>query len=295
MKTPAQATDMSAGIAAEALHVIYDVGANNGDDIPYYLKKAHRVVAVEANPQLCEHLRQRFKDAVRDGRLIVEHCALTGEMTAAPVPFYVHLTDHVRSQLASPRAKSLGEYREVLVPSRSILSLIEEHGSPYYIKIDIEGQDVQVLRQLFSAGVKPPFISAESHSIDVLAALIALGGYDAFKIVVGSTVAQEFRNHSISTRSGVERYHFPPHSAGPFGDDIPGDWMPGDLFFKQLAIIGLGWKDIHATCIGTANPQAPIIWWPSMKRRLAQLLRIVRVKRCVPGAIRRAYRSVFPR
>jgi hypothetical protein len=32
------------------MKIIYDLGANNGDDIPYYLLKADTVVAVEANP-----------------------------------------------------------------------------------------------------------------------------------------------------------------------------------------------------------------------------------------------------
>jgi len=31
--------------------IIYDFGANTGNDIPYYLKKADVVVAVEANPR----------------------------------------------------------------------------------------------------------------------------------------------------------------------------------------------------------------------------------------------------
>jgi hypothetical protein len=39
--------------------VIYDFGANNGDDIPYYLKKAELVVAVEANPSLCQKIEER--------------------------------------------------------------------------------------------------------------------------------------------------------------------------------------------------------------------------------------------
>jgi FkbM family methyltransferase len=295
VKTQARDVDSLGDAAIQAPYVIYDVGANNGDDIPYYLKKAHRVVAAEANPELCRDMRMRFEEEVRDGRLVIEHCVLTAERASAAVPFYVHKTDHVRSQLARPEAKSLVEYREVVVPSRSIVALIEEHGRPHYMKLDIEGQDVAVMRQLFAAGVKPPFISAESHSIDVLATLIAVGGYDAFKVVVGSTVAQRFRNHRIATLSGAERYSFPPHSAGPFGADIPGDWMPGDLFFKQLAIIGLGWKDIHATSTLTANPQAQLIWWPHARRRLARVFRLDRVKACVPAAIRRAYRSVIPR
>ena len=40
--------------------IIYDFGANNGDDIPYYLMKADEVIAVEANPKLCDVIKNRF-------------------------------------------------------------------------------------------------------------------------------------------------------------------------------------------------------------------------------------------
>ena len=43
--------------------VIYDFGANNGVDIPYYLLKADLVIAVEANPKLCAQIQDRFSNA----------------------------------------------------------------------------------------------------------------------------------------------------------------------------------------------------------------------------------------
>jgi hypothetical protein len=54
--------------------VIYDFGSNNSDDIPYYLKKADLVVAVEANPALCNQIRSRFKIEISTGKLVVENC-----------------------------------------------------------------------------------------------------------------------------------------------------------------------------------------------------------------------------
>lgn len=41
------------------MRVICDVGANNGDNIPYYLHKADRVVAIEANPDLVSGMQKR--------------------------------------------------------------------------------------------------------------------------------------------------------------------------------------------------------------------------------------------
>ena len=37
--------------------LIFDVGCNDGQDSDFYLKKGFRVVAVEANPALCELLK----------------------------------------------------------------------------------------------------------------------------------------------------------------------------------------------------------------------------------------------
>ena len=59
--------------------VIYDFGSNNGDDIPYYLLKSDLVIAVEANPLLCSHIKSRFKENIINGSLIVKNCVLSVE------------------------------------------------------------------------------------------------------------------------------------------------------------------------------------------------------------------------
>ena len=40
--------------------MIYDIGANNGDDIPCYPMKADKVVAVEASQALARTIAGRF-------------------------------------------------------------------------------------------------------------------------------------------------------------------------------------------------------------------------------------------
>lgn len=233
--------------ASSATRIIYDFGANNGDDIPYYLKKADLVVAVEANPSLCRKIEARFSSAIAEGRLKLENCVLTGDESQPEVPFYLHKRHHVLGQFPQPEANVLGDYEKVLLPSRSVLSIVHQYGVPYYIKIDIEHYEEPILKVLFQAGIKPAYISAESHSIKVFALLAGLGEYSAFKLVDGATVAETYRNHAIAVGSSSERYSFPPHSAGPFGDDIPGEWLNADDLFALLAKAGLGWKDIHAT------------------------------------------------
>lgn len=226
--------------------IIYDLGANNGDDIPYYLKKAQQVVAVEANPLLCQQIRSRFAQEIAQGRLHVENVVLVEAGDDGEVPFHLSRHHHVLGQFPRPPDDVIHMYDQVLLPSRDVMSIIRQYGPAYYIKIDLEKYDEVILRTLFLNGVRPPFISAESHHIAVFALLVALGGYRDFKLVDGKSVCEKYRDHPIAVAGGVERYSFPHHSAGPFGDDIGGAWLDADALFRELARVGLGWKDIHA-------------------------------------------------
>lgn len=223
--------------------IIYDIGSNNGDDIPYYLKKADVVVAVEANPALCQQIQERFLSEISQGKLIIENCVLTANRESESVPFYLHKEDHVLSQFPYPRNPE--QFERVLLPSKSVSELFE-HGFPHYVKIDIEGYDQVILRSIFDSGIKPNYISAESHCLEVFLTLTTLGNYNSFKIVEGVHVFDQYRDHSIKTMGGEEVYSFPYHSAGPFGEDVMGNWMDSKSLFHRLQLEGLGWKDIHA-------------------------------------------------
>lgn len=232
---------------SEDIKIIYDFGANKGDNIPYYLKKADEVVAVEANPVLANQIRARFPESINDGRLIVHNCVVTCDKDSPEVSFYIHKTLDVRSQFPRPEPDRMHQFTEVQLPSMGVLDLIARHGNPFYVKIDIENYDQIILRELFLNGIKPEYISAEAHSIEVFSLLLSLGDYGSFNIVDGTTVAMKYRNCPIKTAAGAERYSFPEHSAGPFGEDISGKWMTPDNFFRLLAFEQLGWKDVHAT------------------------------------------------
>lgn len=245
--------DRSAAISSKK-KIIYDFGANNGDDIPYYLKKADLVVAIEANPALCRQIEERFATAIREGRLRVENCVLTAEGDGADVDFYLHKRRNVLGQFPQPDKSAIGDYTRISLPSRSVMQMLCEHGDPYYIKIDVEHYDEVILKELFRNGVRPPFLSAESSSILVFALLAGMGEYSAFKLVEGATVAKRYKNHPISVDGKRELYSFPSNSAGPFGEDIPGEWMNADDLFDVLAKKKMGWRDIHATNLVTPDP-----------------------------------------
>jgi FkbM family methyltransferase len=235
--------------------IIYDFGSNNGDDIPYYLQKADRVVAVEANPGLVARIVSRFPQEIAARRLIVEHCVVTVDGGGGAVPFYVHKDNHVLSQFPRPEKSILDRYEEITIISRNAISIIEQYGEPFYVKVDLEHYDQFILMEFLRKNIRPRFVSAESHSIDIFALLVSLG-YTSFNLVEGATVRAKYANHPIATLDGTKSYSFPDHSAGPFGEDIKGPWMPPDIFFRRLAFEQLGWKDIHATNEIAPDPDA---------------------------------------
>jgi FkbM family methyltransferase len=227
--------------------LVYDFGMNNGDDVDYYLAKGCRVVAVEANPALSELGAKRFRENIADGSLVILNCAVHDHEGTAD--FFVHDQYDVLSTLA-PEAVHRTDielrWTRIPVAVRRASAIIEEYGKPLFVKIDVEQVDHIVLRDLLTHAIKPPYISAESHVIDVYCVLVAMG-YEKFKLVNGATVPIEFKDHPI-VRVGGERtkFSFNEHSSGPFGEDLPGPWIDKMALLDKLMAAGLGWKDIHA-------------------------------------------------
>jgi FkbM family methyltransferase len=252
--------------------VIYDLGANTGDDLAYYLKKSDVVVAVEANPTLAKQIESNYSSAISEGRLFVENCVVTTLSHSADVSFYMHKHGHIISQFPRPAESELIHFDEVMLPSKSVLSLIERYGHPHYIKIDIEGYDHEIVRNLIENRIFPEFISAESHSIEVFALLASSNFYTSFNLVDGRSVVEKYKNTPISTLAGPEYFSFPSHAAGPFGEDINSPWMTSEHFFELLAYEGLGWKDIHATNRPLAKPENKVYFSDYVKSYLLKKL-----------------------
>lgn len=227
--------------------IIYDLGANNGDDLGYYLEKAEKVVAVEALPQRAEEICQKFEIEISEGRLIVENVAVTDSVEAeGQIDIWIHEED-AKSTLMRPTSET-NLYSRAEVRAVSIMRLIEEHGFPYFVKVDLENYDARILRALFLGNVFPTFISAEGHDPSVFGLLSGLGNYTSFKFVQGRRVEREFKDFAFRNLSGEERrFSFRWGSAGPFGDDIPGPWYEKYSAYDRLRLLGTGWLDIHAS------------------------------------------------
>ena len=104
---------------------IIDLGAHNGTDIQYYLNKADLVVAVEANPEMCEIIRKNHPEELSTGALVVENCVVTtnDDYRDEGVDFFIHNEHTYLSQLEEPKSNRRMLYTKHRLQCRSIEDL----------------------------------------------------------------------------------------------------------------------------------------------------------------------------
>jgi FkbM family methyltransferase len=241
--------------------LIYDVGMNNGDDTAYYLHCGYRVVAVEADPAFVGICELRFQNAVLSGRLKILNCAVGP--TPGRAKFWRCLDRPEWNSFRKEGASRRGcRVQEIEVTVRSFRSILEEHGTPHYLKVDIEGYDIYCLRELDHSDL-PTYLSIELENMNEFQTVRDLG-YDRFKLILqrrhralrdetrtfawrinrraasrpwASHVAAKASSVKHRVEKSVQRvarglkladapdWTFPHGSSGPFGDDAPGSWL----------------------------------------------------------------------
>ena len=139
---------------AEDSRLVFDLGMNNGDDTAYYLGRGFNVIALDANPTLCETARRRFTAAVDEGRLAIVHAAIAAQ--TGEIIFHVNLdNDHWSSLDIGWAGRDASRCQDIRVPCVTLPSLFGEFGVPHYLKIDVEGADQTVLDQLKGTTLLP--------------------------------------------------------------------------------------------------------------------------------------------
>jgi FkbM family methyltransferase len=226
------------GMAEDAL--IYDVGAHKGEDTEFYLVKGFSVVAIEAVPELCELISQKYYKYIKENRLIILNIAVAPK--AGKVDFYIDTKKSVWGTMnldwvARNRSAGGGRIRRISVDSAPLSDIIEKYGTPRYCKIDIEGSDLDALKSLRGAGAVPPFISIESEMknwarlVEEFSVLIELG-YHRFKVVDQGYVNLQKCPHP-SLEGTYCNHVFEVGSSGLFGNELPGRWLD---FFEALEV-----------------------------------------------------------
>jgi FkbM family methyltransferase len=244
--------------------LIVDVGAHNGDDTAYYLARGFRVVAVEANPALAAAVTMRFQGQVATGTLTVLNVGIAPER--GRLPFWVSERNSVLSSFDRDLVdKHGGGSHAVEVDAVPFAEILQQHGVPYYLKVDIEGHD-RVCLDALAPQACPPYVSCElTHVGGIIEQLHGIG-YRGFKLVNQSTYteATPVFDSELALRplrklcrilptlkrllpQGVrsdfdtfpERhgYAFSQGSSGPFGEDTHGQWRRADDALRRFDTI----------------------------------------------------------
>lgn len=166
--------------------LIFDIGMHDGTDTSFYMNKGFRVVSVEANPSLVRNARSRFAAQVSRGDLFVLNEALSiraGELTE----FYL-IPD--RDDLGTTKLEraALWQHTKITLVTTSLSDLVRRFGTPYYIKIDIEGHDADCLADLAHMPQVPKYISAEANvdelsNCRLMLEALTSAGYGRFKVL----------------------------------------------------------------------------------------------------------------
>ena len=285
---------MSVGLHAD---LAFDVGMHTGEDTDYYLRKGFRVVAFEANPKLIAQAKTRFADAIGSGRLTIVDGAIANT-TAASITFYEHPTKSVWGTINEDWAQRntwRGQSHKVTVPVVNFARVIEKHGMPLSLKIDIEGADALCLEALKEFDVRPSYISIESEKVDFKRLVrefkaFEMLGYDRFAVRQQEGI--NWRERLIRTLDGeTVPFRFTEGASGPCCDDVD-EWMTAEeaidryrsifltyslfgdrsplgrnkLSWMLLKVIGRtlkrpipGWFDTHATRSNVLDARRPRI------------------------------------
>lgn len=244
--------------------LVYDVGAHLGEDAEFYLALGYRVVAIEANPQHAAHLRQRFSSEIRSGRLCVIAKAIARK--SGHVPFYLNEAVSVwgtaDSAWAARNAEVGADSVEIQVEALPFSEVVEQHGIPFYAKIDIEGADRLCLEGLTQFTGRPAFVSVEAPTdnwADLLAQFDQLAelGYSRFQVVRQG----QHRTGEFVTQSGTSLVHsFDVHSSGPFGQFLPKAWLTREQALRRYRVVWLAERLLNdRTRLGRTLARLPLL------------------------------------
>jgi FkbM family methyltransferase len=177
--------------------LVFDLGFHRGEDTGYYLAMGRRVVAVDSSAVLLEAGRERFAEALAEGRLTLVHGAVVGAAQRQAQEHLLFYPHPQRSEWGSvdgrwvrrnAEAHGLPHDPPVRVPALSLEELVARHGCPGFLKIDIEGADEAVLADVERLRQRPTTVSWETGKESLRAVVcqhrrMARLGYGRFRVV----------------------------------------------------------------------------------------------------------------
>jgi FkbM family methyltransferase len=132
--------------------LVFDIGAHVGDRIAAFRRLNARVVAAEPQPALVKTLRLLYG---RDPNVTIEATAIGRQ--AGEVELNVNIdnptistasNDFIAAAAGAPGWEGQTWGKSLRVPLTTIDALVERHGVPAFVKIDVEGFEAEALAGL---------------------------------------------------------------------------------------------------------------------------------------------------
>ena len=175
---------------------------------------------------------------------------------SGPVAFYVN--DQVTewsSVHQAVAARNGHAVRQVEVPGMQARDFFDRYRKDlYYIKVDVEAADGQVLVGLLNSTARPKYLSAEASSAEYLGIMRAMG-YDGFKLI-NQAYYFSWRCPNPPLEGKHVDHDFKIGASGLFGEETEGDWVDADAVAeaylsmrrvqRQFPHVCRDWWDFHA-------------------------------------------------
>lgn len=217
----------------------YDIGGLNGEDSLRWLKMGHDVLTVEPLPTgklreaveawIGEATDLRGKVVDRPTWTLVEAAAVPNSHRGDTIDIHVHPD---RPELNSC-VREWGDVRKV--GTVRLWDLFVTHGLPGLLKMDIEGFEHGILREIQALPV--PYLICELSDVRIIEEASRLG-YTRFRI------------SDQNQRSGWPPEYRDNDGCGPFGDELLVPWTDAAGVFNAFEELTKGkggdyWADLH--------------------------------------------------
>jgi FkbM family methyltransferase len=140
--------------------LVFDLGANQGEYAEAFAGEGARVVAVEPNPAFTARLQAFARESgIRPVFAAIGDAPGTASLNVCSEPGFSTLVDPgVEWIETSPDYESVSWTHTLEVPVTTLDLLVADFGQPEYVKIDVEGFELNVLRGM---SFRPRYLSFE--------------------------------------------------------------------------------------------------------------------------------------
>ena len=189
------------------MRILYDIGANKGLYTDTLIDKYDKCILVEANPVLCEYLQGKYSN---NTKIKIVNVIVSKDEN---VQFYVSNADTLStadiSWITDSRFTKDYSWKAIDgVSTMSLDSIIRQEGTPSFIKIDVEGYELNVVKSLTQKYSGLCFEWAEEKKEEIIQTIEYLSeiGYSQFAIQNKDDYNYSVPNEDWTTKEKIILY-----------------------------------------------------------------------------------------